>query len=154
MPRTDRCIHLVVKCVLFPLLRYKVYDYFVYLNYCIILSYYLHFCSKYNMADGMRQMFDPFERVARAHHICPCCERSFSPEEEEDFVRKVINSLFISLFLIMIFLYNSIQQIFSFNLIYFHHLFIAKSEKCKICRAHEVTCIRVFKCRLTFSAAG
>lgn len=36
----------------------------------------------------MRQMFDPFERVARAHHICPCCERSFSPEEEDDFVRK------------------------------------------------------------------
>lgn len=47
------------------------------------------FCSKYNIADGMRQMFDPFERVARAHHICPCCERSFSPEEEDDFVKKV-----------------------------------------------------------------
>ncbi|CAN1334274.1 DNA repair protein RAD50 [Linum perenne] len=44
--------------------------------------------SKYNIADGMRQMFDPFERVARAHHICPCCERSFSPEEEDDFVKK------------------------------------------------------------------
>ncbi|CAA6659879.1 unnamed protein product [Spirodela intermedia] len=44
--------------------------------------------SKYNIADGMRQMFDPFERVARAHHICPCCERSFSPEEEDEFVRK------------------------------------------------------------------
>ncbi|KAF7807691.1 DNA repair protein RAD50 [Senna tora] len=44
--------------------------------------------SKYNIADGMRQMFDPFERVARAHHVCPCCERSFSPEEEDDFVKK------------------------------------------------------------------
>nr|GEU84341.1 DNA repair protein RAD50 [Tanacetum cinerariifolium] len=44
--------------------------------------------SKYNIADGMRQMFDPFERVARAHHICPCCERPFSPEEEDDFVKK------------------------------------------------------------------
>ncbi|KAI5406439.1 DNA repair protein rad50 [Lathyrus oleraceus] len=44
--------------------------------------------SKYNIADGMRQMFDPFERVARAHHICPCCERSFSPEEEDSFVMK------------------------------------------------------------------
>ncbi|KAL8227333.1 hypothetical protein R6Q57_017165 [Mikania cordata] len=44
--------------------------------------------SKYNIADGMRQMFDPFERVARAHHICPCCERPFSAEEEDDFVRK------------------------------------------------------------------
>ncbi|KAM0935845.1 putative DNA repair protein Rad50 [Dioscorea sansibarensis] len=44
--------------------------------------------SKYNIADGMRQMFEPFERVARAHHICPCCERSFSPEEEDEFVKK------------------------------------------------------------------
>ncbi|XP_061992720.1 DNA repair protein RAD50 isoform X1 [Rosa rugosa] len=44
--------------------------------------------SKYNFADGMRQMFDPFERVARAHHICPCCERPFSPEEEDEFVKK------------------------------------------------------------------
>ncbi|KAK4766674.1 hypothetical protein SAY87_008316 [Trapa incisa] len=44
--------------------------------------------SKYNIADGMRQMFDPFERVARAHHICPCCERAFSTEEEDDFVKK------------------------------------------------------------------
>lgn len=41
------------------------------------------------MADGMRQMFDPFEKVARAHHICPCCERPFSAEEEDDFVKKV-----------------------------------------------------------------
>ena len=45
--------------------------------------------SKYNIADGMRQMFDPFERVARAHHICPCCERPFSAEEEDEFVKKV-----------------------------------------------------------------
>ncbi|CAN0875270.1 DNA repair protein RAD50 [Linum grandiflorum] len=44
--------------------------------------------SKYNIADGMRQMFDPFERVARAHHVCPCCERPFSAEEEDDFVKK------------------------------------------------------------------
>ncbi|KAK7331449.1 hypothetical protein VNO77_25674 [Canavalia gladiata] len=44
--------------------------------------------SKFNMADGMRQMFDPFERVARAHHFCPCCERSFSAEEEDNFVKK------------------------------------------------------------------
>lgn len=41
------------------------------------------------MADGMRQMFDPFERVARAHHFCPCCERPFSAEEEDVFVKKV-----------------------------------------------------------------
>ncbi|XP_010557042.1 PREDICTED: DNA repair protein RAD50 isoform X2 [Tarenaya hassleriana] len=44
--------------------------------------------SKYNIADGMRQMFDPFERVARAHHVCPCCERPFSAEEEDSFVKK------------------------------------------------------------------
>ncbi|KAJ1696950.1 hypothetical protein LUZ63_005462 [Rhynchospora breviuscula] len=44
--------------------------------------------SKYNIADGMRQMFDPFERVARAHHICPCCERPFSPDEEDEFIEK------------------------------------------------------------------
>lgn len=41
----------------------------------------------------MRQMFDPFERVARAHHVCPCCERPFSAEEEDDFVKKVGVSL-------------------------------------------------------------
>ncbi|XP_031481763.1 DNA repair protein RAD50 [Nymphaea colorata] len=44
--------------------------------------------SEYSMANGMRQMFDPFERVARAHHYCPCCERPFSAEEEDQFVRK------------------------------------------------------------------
>ncbi|KAM1049808.1 hypothetical protein PS2_031388 [Malus domestica] len=43
---------------------------------------------KYNFADGMRQMFDPFERVARANHICPCCERPFSLQEEDEFVKK------------------------------------------------------------------
>ncbi|ONI28862.1 hypothetical protein PRUPE_1G165000 [Prunus persica] len=43
---------------------------------------------KYNFADGMRQMFDPFERVARANHICPCCERPFSLKEEDEFVKK------------------------------------------------------------------
>ncbi|KAL1221197.1 DNA repair protein RAD50 [Cardamine amara subsp. amara] len=44
--------------------------------------------SKYNMAGGMRQMFEPFEQVAREHHFCPCCERSFSTEEENNFVEK------------------------------------------------------------------
>ncbi|XP_054820510.1 DNA repair protein RAD50 isoform X2 [Prosopis cineraria] len=44
--------------------------------------------SKCNVADGMRQMFDPFEKLARARHLCPCCERPFSPEEEDDFVKK------------------------------------------------------------------
>ncbi|KAK6161696.1 hypothetical protein DH2020_005077 [Rehmannia glutinosa] len=44
--------------------------------------------SKLNIADGMRRMFDPFERVARAHHICPCCDRPFSANEEDEFVKK------------------------------------------------------------------
>ncbi|XP_050216899.1 DNA repair protein RAD50 [Mercurialis annua] len=44
--------------------------------------------SKYNVADGMRRMFEPFEKVARAHHFCPCCERPFSAEEEDEFVKK------------------------------------------------------------------
>lgn len=46
-------------------------------------------CSQHDMADGMRRMFDPFERVARVTHACPCCDRGFSPEEEDDFVKKV-----------------------------------------------------------------
>lgn len=44
--------------------------------------------SQHDIADGMRRMFEPFERVARANHVCPCCERPFTPEEEDDFVRK------------------------------------------------------------------
>ncbi|EFJ05785.1 ATP-binding cassette transporter, subfamily I, member 3, SmABCI3, partial [Selaginella moellendorffii] len=43
----------------------------------------------HDMADGMRRMFDPFERIARATHACPCCERPFAtPEEEDEFVDK------------------------------------------------------------------
>ena len=34
-------------------------------------------------------MFDPFQRVARAHHVCPCCECPLSEEEEDEFVKKV-----------------------------------------------------------------
>lgn len=44
--------------------------------------------SKFNMADGMRKMFEPFEKVARARHVCPSCERPFSSEEEDNFVKK------------------------------------------------------------------
>lgn len=44
--------------------------------------------SQHDMADGMRRMFEPFERVARANHVCPCCERPFTPQEEDDFVKK------------------------------------------------------------------
>lgn len=37
----------------------------------------------------MRQMYDPFIKVARAHHSCPCCDRPFSSNEEDEFVKKV-----------------------------------------------------------------
>lgn len=40
------------------------------------------------LANGMRQMFVPFEHVAREKHMCPCCERAFTPEEEDIFVKK------------------------------------------------------------------
>lgn len=35
------------------------------------------------------KMFDPFERVERAQHVCPCCERSYSSEEDDNFVKKL-----------------------------------------------------------------
>ncbi|WVZ05499.1 hypothetical protein V8G54_018845 [Vigna mungo] len=44
--------------------------------------------SKLSLDLMLSLMFDPFERVARAHHVCPCCERPFSPEEEDNFVKK------------------------------------------------------------------
>ncbi|CAA7027279.1 unnamed protein product [Microthlaspi erraticum] len=44
--------------------------------------------SKYSLAKGMREMFEPFERIARENHLCPCCERAFSAEEEDNFVKK------------------------------------------------------------------
>ncbi|BBN10542.1 DNA repair protein RAD50 [Marchantia polymorpha subsp. ruderalis] len=44
--------------------------------------------SHHDLADGMRRMFEPFENVARSNHCCPCCERPFSPAEEDDFVKK------------------------------------------------------------------
>lgn len=44
--------------------------------------------SEHDLAKGMKQMFDPFEKVARSKHACPCCERGFNSEEEDDFVKK------------------------------------------------------------------
>ncbi|CAK9190573.1 unnamed protein product [Sphagnum troendelagicum] len=44
--------------------------------------------SQHDLADGMRRMFDPFEKMARQNHSCPCCERGFSLEEEDNFVKK------------------------------------------------------------------
>ncbi|XP_010414057.1 PREDICTED: DNA repair protein RAD50 isoform X2 [Camelina sativa] len=43
---------------------------------------------KYNMATGMREMFEPFEEIARSRHLCPCCERTFTSDEEDSFVKK------------------------------------------------------------------
>lgn len=44
--------------------------------------------SQHDIVDGLRRMFEPFERVARANHVCPCCERPFTAEEEDEFVKK------------------------------------------------------------------
>ncbi|XP_006647285.1 DNA repair protein RAD50 isoform X1 [Oryza brachyantha] len=44
--------------------------------------------NNFNLAKGMREMYDPFEKVAREHHMCPCCQRAFTPEEEDQFVKK------------------------------------------------------------------
>uniref|UniRef100_A0A0A9AU83 DNA repair protein RAD50 n=1 Tax=Arundo donax TaxID=35708 RepID=A0A0A9AU83_ARUDO len=43
---------------------------------------------KESYANGMRQMFLPFEQLARERHACPCCERAFTPDEEDQFVKK------------------------------------------------------------------
>lgn len=44
--------------------------------------------NNYSYAKGMRQMYEPFEKVARQHHKCPCCDRAFTPDEEDLFVKK------------------------------------------------------------------
>ncbi|XBJ02385.1 hypothetical protein VPH35_021776 [Triticum aestivum] len=44
--------------------------------------------NTYNYAKGMRQMYEPFEKVARQQHKCPCCDRAFTPDEEDLFVKK------------------------------------------------------------------
>lgn len=49
--------------------------------------------SEHDMANAMKKMFDPFERIARSKHYCPCCKRGFNPEEEDDFVKKVSLSI-------------------------------------------------------------
>lgn len=41
-----------------------------------------------NFANGMREMLAPFEHLARKNHVCPCCERAFTPDEEDEFVKK------------------------------------------------------------------
>ncbi|XP_057766216.1 DNA repair protein RAD50 isoform X2 [Salvia miltiorrhiza] len=44
--------------------------------------------SECDIAVGMKRMYDPFEKIARANHYCPCCERPFSSNEEDEFVKK------------------------------------------------------------------
>jgi hypothetical protein len=34
-------------------------------------------------------MYDPYEKIARDSHKCPCCDRAFTPDEEDWFVKKV-----------------------------------------------------------------
>lgn len=34
-------------------------------------------------------MYEPFENLARELHMCPCCQRAFTPDEEDEFVKKV-----------------------------------------------------------------
>ena len=99
----------------------------------------IHRCSKYNIADGMRQMFDPFERVARAHHICPCCERPFSAEEEDEFVKKVHPLIFYVLSS------NLMSDSAIFTELVFDLFTIAKSESCKLRRAHEIVGCGIFR---------
>lgn len=52
--------------------------------------------SEHDMANAMKKMFDPFERIARSKHYCPCCKRGFNPEEEDDFVKKVSLSIWLA----------------------------------------------------------
>ncbi|KAM0875920.1 hypothetical protein ACQ4PT_036493 [Festuca glaucescens] len=44
--------------------------------------------NQYNLAKGMRIMYDPYEKIARDSHKCPCCDRAFTPDEEDWFVKK------------------------------------------------------------------
>uniref|UniRef100_A0A0E0K017 DNA repair protein RAD50 n=1 Tax=Oryza punctata TaxID=4537 RepID=A0A0E0K017_ORYPU len=44
--------------------------------------------SNLSYAKGMRQMYEPFEKVARELHMCPCCQRAFTRDEEDEFVNK------------------------------------------------------------------
>uniref|UniRef100_A0A0E0CKU6 DNA repair protein RAD50 n=1 Tax=Oryza meridionalis TaxID=40149 RepID=A0A0E0CKU6_9ORYZ len=44
--------------------------------------------SNLSYAKGMRQMYEPFENLARELHMCPCCQRAFTPDEEDEFVKK------------------------------------------------------------------
>uniref|UniRef100_A0A0D9VG57 Zinc-hook domain-containing protein n=1 Tax=Leersia perrieri TaxID=77586 RepID=A0A0D9VG57_9ORYZ len=44
--------------------------------------------NKLTLGKGMREMYEPFENLAREHHMCPCCHRAFTPDEEDQFVEK------------------------------------------------------------------
>ncbi|CAM6096053.1 unnamed protein product [Calypogeia fissa] len=42
----------------------------------------------HDQVEGMKQLYDPFETIARSQHMCACCERKFTPQEEDEFVKK------------------------------------------------------------------
>ncbi|MED6186718.1 DNA repair protein rad50 [Stylosanthes scabra] len=44
--------------------------------------------SKYKSEEGIQNTFDIYEREARTKHACPCCDRPFAAEEEDEFVNK------------------------------------------------------------------
>ncbi|XP_057755081.1 DNA repair protein RAD50 [Arachis stenosperma] len=44
--------------------------------------------SKYKGNEGIQNSLDLFAKEARTKHACPCCDRAFSAEEEDEFVKK------------------------------------------------------------------
>lgn len=95
----------------------------------------------------MRQMFDPFERVARAHHICPCCERPFSAQEEDDFVKKVT-------FLLLERMRYQFHLSFLPKHPYCWIQFSAKSQSCKFCRSYEIVSCGIIRSRIKLPTIG
>lgn len=95
----------------------------------------------------MRQMFDPFERVARANHICPCCERPFSLQEEDEFVKKVgihHHSYFFKRFIVF-FLEYYLTKIGKYFLIQQRMNAASSAEKLKVLAAESSTADSFFQ---------
>ncbi|MED6119967.1 DNA repair protein rad50 [Stylosanthes scabra] len=44
--------------------------------------------SKYKSEEGIQNTLDYYEKEARTKHACPCCDRRFAAEEEDEFVNK------------------------------------------------------------------
>lgn len=45
------------------------------------------------VSQGIMITFTPFETMARSRHVCPSCERRFTPQEEDEFIKKVRDPL-------------------------------------------------------------